>query len=260
MPTLLNKVAVVTGASQGIGRSIAIELASCGANVVLTGRNEAALYETRKLLFDFHQNAIVVPTDVRDAGSVAAMSDVVRDEFGRVDIVCANSGIAGPTAPIWEINPDEWSETLRVNLDGVFLTCRSLVPLMVPNGSGSIVVTGSMTGKRPLAGRTPYSASKMALVGLVRTLAVDLGGLGIRANLVSPGPVTGDRLERVLKDSAAAGGLDPDSARNLMKADSPLGRLTEPEDVARTVAFLASDEARGITGQDVNVSSGLVMY
>jgi len=110
---------------------------------------------------------------------------------GRIDGLICNNGVAGPTAALWEVTPEQWQDTLRVNVDGVFLCCRAALPSMLDYGAGWITVIGSMTGKRPLRGRTPYTTSKLALVGLVRTLAWEAGTHGVRVNLLSPGPSTG---------------------------------------------------------------------
>lgn len=187
------------------------------------------------------------------------MADQAAEALGPVDVLVANSGIPGPSAPLWEIEPGEWRQTLDVNVTGTYLCCRAVLPGMIESGGGSVVIIGSMTGKRPLEGRSPYAASKLALVGLTRTLAVDAGKHDIRVNLVSPGPVRGKRLEWVIEKQAEARGLSVDQARQAFKAGSPLHRLVDPDDVAQAVVFLASDEAVGITGTDLNVSSGMVM-
>jgi NAD(P)-dependent dehydrogenase (short-subunit alcohol dehydrogenase family) len=134
------------------------------------------------------------------------------------------------------------------------------LPAMLERGHGSVVVVGSATGKRPLPGRTPYAASKLALVGLVRTLAWEVGEEGIRVNLVSPGPVAGERLDQVVEALGGARGIAPAEARGEMTAGAALRRITSADDVAEAVLFLAGDGAAGITGEDLDVSSGWVMH
>jgi NAD(P)-dependent dehydrogenase (short-subunit alcohol dehydrogenase family) len=204
--------------------------------------------------------ALAIAADVTDADSLAALVDVTIERFGRIDILVNNSGIAGPSAPIWEIEPDQWDETFAVNVRGVFLGCRAVIPTMRAQGSGTIVTIGSYSGKRPLSGRTPYAASKTALIGLTRSMAHEVGPAGIRVNLVSPGGIEGERIERVIHNLAVEEGITDAEARASFEAPSPLRRLVSAEEVARTVAFLASDAASGITGEDLNVSAGAVMY
>jgi NAD(P)-dependent dehydrogenase (short-subunit alcohol dehydrogenase family) len=153
-----------------------------------------------------------------------------------------------------------WEDTLRVNVTGTFLCCRALLPAMIERRSGSIIVIGSVTGKRPLRGRTPYTTSKLGLVGLVRTLAWETGVFGIRVNLISPGYVAGARIDRVIDAQAQTLGITPGQAREQFVSASPLGRLTAAGDVASYAVFLASPAAASITGQDLNVSAGVVMY
>jgi NAD(P)-dependent dehydrogenase (short-subunit alcohol dehydrogenase family) len=204
--------------------------------------------------------ASVVRMDLREPASIEAAAKAVQEEFGRVDVLVNNSGVGGPSAPLWEIDPEEWEDTFRVNVTGTFLVCRAFLPGMVERRSGSVVVIGSMTGKRPLVNRTPYAASKTALIGLVRTLAFELGPHGIRVNLVSPGPVEGKRIQWVLEQQAKARGITFEQARDDFTSGSPLKRLVPPGDVADAVAYLASPRSASITGDDINVSAGLVMY
>lgn len=250
-------VVVITGAGKGIGRHIALAFAAAGATIVAVGRDVAALDETRALTAG---PALVVPADVTDTAQVEAMAARVLDELGRVDVLVCNSGIAGPTAPLWDIALEDWQATLDVNLTGTFLTCRALLPAMIERRQGAIVVVGSVSGKRPLHGRTPYVTSKLGLVGLVRTLAWETGPHGVRVNLVSPGYVAGPRIERVIDAQAHQFALAPEQARARFTDASPLGRLTAPQDVAACVAFLASPAAGSITGEDLNVSAGVAMY
>jgi NAD(P)-dependent dehydrogenase (short-subunit alcohol dehydrogenase family) len=177
-----------------------------------------------------------------------------------VHTVVANAGTAGPTAPVHEIDLAEWRDCLAADLDGVFLTFRAFVPALLAAGTGSLIAISSMTGKRPLLHRTPYAAAKMGVIGLVRTLALELGPAGIRVNAVCPGAVAGPRIQEVIRRQAAARGVSEAEALAVFTSGSPLGRLVEAEEVARACAFLASDAAASITGEDLNVTAGVVMY
>jgi NAD(P)-dependent dehydrogenase (short-subunit alcohol dehydrogenase family) len=257
---LKEKVAVVTGSGRGIGRAIALAYAREGADLVLAARSLEALQETRAAVEALGRKALVVPTDIRHEENVRKLAEQALEHFGRVDILVNNSGIAGPTARLWEIAPAEWEETFAVNVTGTYLCCRAFLPSMIERRSGCIVIIGSMTGRRPLFGRTPYAASKMALLGLVRTLAWEIGPYGIRVNVISPGPVEGERIEWVLRTQAQARGISVDEARRQFTSSSPLGRLIPPDNIAEAAVFLASDKAASITGEDLNVSAGTVMY
>jgi NAD(P)-dependent dehydrogenase (short-subunit alcohol dehydrogenase family) len=257
---LHNKIAVVTGGGRGIGRAIALAYAREGADLVLAARSIEALNETKAAVESLGRKALIVPTDVRHEESVRNLAEQALGHFGRVDVLVNNSGIAGPTAPLWEITPADWQETFAVNVTGIYLCCRAFLPSMIEQRIGCIVIIGSMTGKRPLFGRTPYAASKLALVGLARTLAWELGLYGIRVNVISPGGVEGERIEWVIRKQAEAKGISLDEARQQFTGDSPLGRLVPPGDVAAAAVFLASDKAASITGEDLNVSAGTVMY
>ena len=169
---LEGRTALVTGASQGLGRVTATSFARAGARGVLTARSRERLEETAAEIEAAGGSALVAPVDLREPDDVEALARRVEAEVGALDAIVANSGIAGPTAELWNITPAEWEETLSVNLTGTFLLCRALVPAMIERGRGSVIVIGSTTGKRPMYGRSPYAATKLGLVGLVRTLAV----------------------------------------------------------------------------------------
>lgn len=254
-----DRVAVVTGAGRGIGRQIALTLATQGYAVVLAARSQEGLEETAAQITAAGGNAVVHATDVTEPPQVAALVERVAATLGGVDALVCNSGVGGPSKPLWEVEPDEFADTVAVNLTGVYLCCRGFLPAMIDHGGGSIVVIGSMTGKRPLANRTPYAATKTALIGFVRNLAHDVGPFGIRVNLVSPGGVEGERIDWAIAQAAQAQGISVAQAREQFTAPSALGRLVRAEEVADAVAFLASDRASAITGEDLNVSAGVVM-
>jgi NAD(P)-dependent dehydrogenase (short-subunit alcohol dehydrogenase family) len=151
--------------------------------------------------------------DVRDEASVQAMASAVLDHFGRVDVVVANAGVAGPTKPMHEIELEEWRECVSTDLDGVYLTFKSFIPAMLERGSGCLIAISSITGKRPLGGRTPYAAAKMGVIGLCRTLAAELGPHGIRVNSICPGAVEGPRIVDVFRNQARVQGITEEEAR-----------------------------------------------
>lgn len=257
---LSQKVVVVTGAGHGIGRAIAMRCAAAGAMLVLAGRSMAKLEELAADLRSAGSTALVVGTDVTDPEAVERLALETIATFGKADVLVNNSGIAGPTAPAWETPISAWQQTLDVNLTGPWLCARAFIPHMIEGGSGSIVNIGSVTGKRPLLGRTPYAASKAGLIGITRTLAEEAGPHGIRVNLISPGPVEGPRIERVFEGQAQATGRSIGEVRGAFEKLSPMNRLVVEDEVADAVVFLASDAASAITGIDLNVSAGLVMY
>lgn len=254
------RIVIVTGASQGIGASIATAFATNGDHVVLAARNEESLAVTAAAIAAAGGSSTTVITDVTDPESVDAMVKTVTAQKGRIDVLVNNSGVGGPSGRLWEADVEEWKSTFEVNVFGVFLASRAVLPVMVSQGAGSVVIVGSITGKRPLFGRSPYATTKAALIGLTRTLALEAGPEGVRVNLVSPGFVAGPRIDWVIEAQAKARGITADEVRREFEAESPMGRLTEPEDVARAVVFLASPDAAGMTGVDLNVASGAVMY
>jgi NAD(P)-dependent dehydrogenase (short-subunit alcohol dehydrogenase family) len=246
-------VAVVTGGGKGLGQEIARAFAAAGYSVAVTGRTPEPLAEVAREI-----GGLAVPCDVGDPDSVAALRDVVLAQLGVPDVLICNAGVPGPTAVLWEQSLEDWDATFRVNVCGVFLCCRAFLPSMVERGSGSVVIIGSMTGKRPLHGRTPYAASKTALTGLVRTLAWEAGPSGVRVNLISPGGIAGPRLDGVIAKQAAALGVSLEESRARFTSASPLGAFVAASDVAAAALFLAGNAS--VTGEDLNVSAGTVGY
>ena len=254
------KVAVVTGANRGIGRAIALGYGEAGYAVALTARDADSCGEVVADIESRGGTALALPCDVTDEASVTAMAKGVRERLGVAHTVVANAGIAGPTAPLHETDLAAWRECLATDLDGVFLTFRAFIPELIAAGTGSLIAISSMTGKRPLYGRTPYAAAKMAVIGLVRTLAVELGPHGIRANTVCPGAVDGPRIAQVVADQAATRGITEAEALAAFTSASPLGRLVDAAEVAAACTFLSSDTAASITGEDLNVNAGAAMF
>ncbi len=260
MSDLDGRVAVVTGGSRGIGRATALAFGREGAAVAICGRDREALDGVMEELGKLQVEAVADLVDVADEADINAFADHVTSHFGRVDAVVANAGIAGPTKPMQQISLEEWRESITADLDSVFMTFKAFLPPMLGAGRGSLIAISSMTGKRPLHGRTPYAAAKMGVIGLVRTLALEVGSAGITVNCVCPGAVGGPRIEAVVRIQAQAQGISEESALRQFTDSSALGRLVRDEEVARACVFLASDGARAITGEDLNVSAGTVMY
>jgi NAD(P)-dependent dehydrogenase (short-subunit alcohol dehydrogenase family) len=258
---LENRIAVVTGGGQGIGRQIALRLAQSGASVVIADINEEGAHQTREMIAQSSgPEATVVCTDIRGEAQVAEMIEATLALDGRIDILVNNSGIMGPVKFIEDIILEEWEETMAVNMRGMFLCCKHAVPIMKKQGRGCIVNISSVTGKRALTERTPYAASKMGVIGLTRTLAAEVGKWNIRANSICPGAVTGPRFDKVMEGVMKFSGKSREQAMSDRAAASALNTFVDPKYVAGLVAFLCSDDAAMITGQDINVCAGSIMY
>jgi NAD(P)-dependent dehydrogenase (short-subunit alcohol dehydrogenase family) len=245
------RTAVVTGGGSGLGAAIAAHLVAAGARVVLVGRRAAVLEDTAAAL---GPAATAEPCDVADPGAVSALAQRLAGE--EVSILVNNAGIAGPVAPLTEIAPEEWDEVFAVNVRGTYLMCRAFLPGMVARGGGDVVNIASVSGKRPLARRTPYCASKLAVIGLTSTLAFEVGDAGVRVNAVSPGPVEGDRMARNFRLEAERTGGTPEAAREAFVGRAALGRMVTADEVGRAV--LAVLAMPGLTGSDVDLSGGMV--
>jgi len=250
--------AFVTGASRGIGRAIATRFVEEGGNATIAARSDA-IYDVAAALGE--DSALPVETDVADERSVAEAVEATVEEFGGLDILVNNAAIAGPTAPVEEVSTDEWQRTLDVNLTGAFLATKHAVPALKNSDRGTVVNISSITGKRPLPGRTPYAATKIALIGLTRTLAFELGEYGITVNTICPGTVRTERLRQVFERHAEEMGVGfEDALQELVLDDCAIDEIQEPEEVAGLVAFLASEYGRHVTAQDINLDSGATWY
>ena len=251
---LAGRTALVTGAGNGLGRAIAIALAGAGARVVLTGRTRATLAETAGLLPGAPGRPVVAPADVASPASVDALRESLSGV--EVDLLVNNAGIGGPVKPLVEIEPPEWDEVFGANVRSIYLMCRAFLPAMYRRGSGDVINIASVTGKRPLTRRTPYAASKTAVLGLTRTLAFEAGPLGVRVNSLSPGPCRGERMTRNFTAEAAASGTSYAQAEEAFVSRAALRRLVEEDEVA--AAVLAMLRMPGLCGADIDLSAGMI--
>ena len=242
------KTALVTGASRGIGRAIALCLAAEGARVAINyAGNVRAAEEVKTAIEAAGGTAILCQADIADSSAVEAMVANVVKEFGTIDILVNNAGITRD-ALLMRMKDEDFAKVLNTNLKGVFYCTKAVSKLMMKKRSGRIVNMASVVGLVGNAGQTNYAAAKAGVIGFSKSAAKELASRGITVNVVAPGFIGTDMTA----------GL-PESVKEKMLTDIPLGRMGEPEDVANAVLFLASDQASYITGQVVNVDGGMVM-
>lgn len=245
------RTALVSGAGNGLGRAIAVALSRAGARVVLAGRRPEPLQETLARLDGPGRIAAV---DVAEPASVEALADTLADEA--ISILVNNAGVPGPVKPLVEIEPDEWDEVFAVNVRGMYLMCRAFLPPMIARGSGDVINLASVSGKRPLALRTPYTASKMAVLGLTITLGAEVGPAGVRVNSLSPGPVRGPRMARNFRLEADRLGITEEAAEQAFAGRAALNRLVEEDEVGEAVVAML--HMTGLHCADIDLSAGMV--
>lgn len=250
--SLKGKHAIITAAGSGIGKRTAEVFHAAGCRLFLCDIDEAALDAVVKAL----PGSFGMVVDVSDMTQVDRFMDVALAELNGLDILVNNAGIAGPTAPIDEIDPADWQRTLDVNLNGLFYCTRRAVPALKKSGGGCIVNLSSAAGRFAFPMRSPYSATKWGVVGVTRTLSVELGDHKIRVNAILPGPVAGPRIEKVIADKAAARGIDPEAQRAEMLEPISLKEFVTATDIANMALYLCSDAGRHISGQCLNVDAG----
>ena len=237
---------LITAGASGIGYAMGEAFAARGASVWVTDVDTDALSN----LPDGWESSHV---DASDEAAVAALFENIGTEWGRLDTLCANAGTAGPTAMIEDVELAEWRKCVSVNLEGAFLAAKYTAPLMKAQKSGSIILTSSTAGLFGYPNRSPYASSKWGMIGLTKTLAMELGPFGIRANAICPGAVEGPRMEGVLEREAAAKGMTRDQVYAGYAAGTSMRSFVTAWDIASMAVFLSSPEARLVSGQIIAV-------
>lgn len=248
-PRLDGKRALVTAGAAGIGRAIVDSFVTAGARVHICDVDEARLEAAQTAL----PGIGTTRADVADADAVDRLFDDVIDRLGGLDILVNNAGIAGPTAPCEDITPEDWRRTIAVDLDGTFHCVRRAIPLLKRAGGGAIVNISSTAGLFGFPNRSPYAAAKWGVIGLTKTLAMELGPFGIRVNAICPGSVDGPRMDRVIAADAAARGLDPAAVRKAYVAQVSMRTFVDVADIANMALFVCSDAGARISGQALAV-------
>ncbi|AWB49746.1 3-oxoacyl-[acyl-carrier-protein] reductase [Gemmobacter aquarius] len=240
------KRVLVTAGANGIGLVMARAFAAAGCRVHVTDVDAEAVAAVP-------DGITATLCDAGDEGAMAALFAGFAADWGGLDVLCANAGIKGPTAAIEDMGLDDWHQCLGVNLDGAMLAAKYGARLMKPARSGVMIFTSSTSGLYGTPFRAPYVAAKWGVIGLMKTVAMELGPHGIRANAICPGSVNGPRIDRVIAAEAEAKGMTEGAVRQGYASGTAMKRLTDPEDVADMALFLASDAARMVTGQAIAV-------
>ena len=247
MIDLKERVALVTGASQGIGRACAVELARAGATVLLAARNEVKLSEVAEEIASSGGRAAVFALDVASEDSIKSVAKAALDRFGKIEILVNNAGITRDTL-VLRMKRHDWDDVLSTNLTGAFLLTQALLGAMLRNRWGRIINISSVVGRTGQTGQVNYAAAKAGLIGMSRALAREVASRGITVNVVAPGYI----------ETPMTAGFD-EKMREAMIGQIPLGRPGSERDIARPVAFLASDAAEYITGAVLDVNGGMFM-
>jgi NAD(P)-dependent dehydrogenase (short-subunit alcohol dehydrogenase family) len=253
---LETKVALITGGGRGIGKQMALLFAQEGADLAVIGLMSNELHVVQKEVETLSRRCLALKADVADEVQVNEAIEAAIKTLGRIDVLINNAAVLGSTAPVAQMSLRSWTEEIAVNLTGSFLCCRAVLPGMIERKSGKIINVTSVAGQRAYPLRSSYAVSKAGLIALTRTLAAEVGPYNIRVNAVAPGPVSGNRMKRVIEERAGSTGQSIAETEAGYLRSLALGRMVEEEDVARLALFLASKEGDNITGQVFNVCSG----
>lgn len=245
----MSRRVVITGGAAGIGARMAERFAELGDRVAVCDADPKACTAFAR----DHEGIRVAVSDVTKAAEMDRFLAEIEADWGGVDVVCANAGIGGAAGLIEDLSIDDWRACLAVNLDGAFLTCRWAARVMRAQRSGLIVLTSSTSGQWGHPFRSPYATAKWGIIGLMKTLAMELGPAGVRVNAICPGAVEGPRMERVLEKEASASGVAPDDIRKAYANGTSLKTWVTADDIADAAIWLASDMASKISGQSITV-------
>ncbi|MFL6208216.1 MAG: SDR family NAD(P)-dependent oxidoreductase [Pyrinomonadaceae bacterium] len=258
---LKDKLALITGGGRGIGRAIAFAFARAGAHVALVARTEAEVASVAaEISNECGVETLHVTCDVADANDVARVFSLCHESFGRAcDILVNNAGIA-ESAPLVKTDDELWQRHLAINLSGTFYCTRAALPAMIARGWGRVINVASIAGKTGAPYIAAYAASKHGVLGLTRSVALEVATKGVTVNAICPGYVDTDMTTRALERIEATTGRSAADALAAIKRQSPQQRLVTPEEVAALALLLASDAGRGINGQAINVDGGTVLF
>jgi NAD(P)-dependent dehydrogenase (short-subunit alcohol dehydrogenase family) len=245
----LGPVVVISGGATGIGRTMAQRFLAAGYRVHIGDADPAAVAQFSA----DHPDASASCTDVSRPVQVDAMFDEVARRYGRLDVLINNAGISGPNAPVEEISTEDWERTIAVDLNGQFFCARRAVPMLRAAGGGSIISIASNAALFGVPMRSPYAASKWAIIGFTKTLAMELGPDGIRVNAICPGCVKGPRIDGVIERDALKRGRTPQEIRDVYLKQASMRLFVSADDVANMALFLASEQGAVISGQSIAV-------
>ncbi len=256
---LKDKVAVVTGGGRGIGRAIALAFAGEGADVVVTARTTKEIENVAEEIKGLGRKSLAITTDLSQRKAVSSLRDQVLSRFPTIHILVNNAGIGSGQNPklVMEYDDEFWDMTLMVNLTVPYLLTKDFLPTMVKQGWGRIINISSVAGKSGFLFGAAYSTSKHGLIGLTRTVALEVATEGITVNAICPGPIRTSMLAKRMQVESEHRGI---SLEEVEKSFNPIQRLLEPEEVAAMAVYLASEKAQAVTGQSFNISGGSTMH
>src|SRR5690242_11216524 len=245
----MSKRVLITAGASGIGREIARAFKAQGARVFGCDLDETALASAAK------EGILTARCDMAQRAQIERMVPAAVEALGGLDVLVNNAGIAGLTLPVDQMPPDDWDRVIAVNLTGMFDVTRLAIPHLKRSPAGVIVNLSSIAGRFGFANRSPYAATKWGVIGFTKTLAIELGEWGIRANAIAPGAVAGDRIERVFAGRAQISGMSMDEVRAAAMAEQSIKAMIDPKDIAQLAVFLASPAAKSISGQVIPIDN-----